>query len=204
MGVSDRDVPAPTEIPAAFQPVVHVAIGDTPSPENDMPINPPESALPPPSAPSPAAVAEEKPKAKRGRKAKEETPAASPDPAVTCSDEKAQAAADAGVKACEPTAKPNEGGSTFGTLYVDCIPIGRAAKTLASYIEKAQEGVAKESGVADYRLVDYGKGAPLLVKYVLEQIDGSTDLMLDTRSPEGAVLLEPLIARAAFVVRGLR
>lgn len=97
------------------------------------------------------------------------------------------------------------------TLYVDCLPIGRPAKCASRLIAKAQErmlvdGPRDVAGqpVPDYRLVDYGKGAPAFVSFVLDQIDGSFDLTLDTRSPEGAVLLEPLMAKAAFVVRGLR
>jgi len=48
------------------------------------------------------------------------------------------------------------------------------------------------------------EGAPFFIAFVDEQVDGTFDLALDTRTPEGAVLLETLMAKAAFVVRGLR
>ena len=97
------------------------------------------------------------------------------------------------------------------TLYVDCLPIGRPVKTLAPIIEKAQQRIFDQgprdragNAVSDYRLIGFGEGVPPFIAYVCEQIDGSQDLVLDTRTPEGAVLLESLMARAAFVVRGLR
>lgn len=90
------------------------------------------------------------------------------------------------------------------TLYVDCVPIGKAARFASKLIAEAQERLAKENGVADYRLVDYGKGTPYFVAHVMAQVDGSTDLVLDSRTPEGAVLLEPLSAKASVIVRGFR
>jgi hypothetical protein len=90
------------------------------------------------------------------------------------------------------------------TLYVDCIPCGRTARSAHFLIEKAQERILKDHGVPDYRLLDFGKGVPFFVAAVDEQVDGTFDLMLDTRTPEGAVLLETLAAKASLVVRGLR
>lgn len=72
MGMSDRDVPAPTEVPAALM--------------QPLGINPPEKNLPPappvgvaPVVTAPAAAPDDKPKAKRGRKPKEETAPAHPE-----------------------------------------------------------------------------------------------------------------------------
>lgn len=97
------------------------------------------------------------------------------------------------------------------TLYVDCLPMNQSVTAAASLIAKAQErmlidGPRDAAGhpVPDYRLIDYGKGAPAFVSFFLDQVDGTFDLALDTRSPEGAVLLEPLTAKAGFVVRGFR
>lgn len=239
MGCSDKDVPAPTEIPAVF-------LSEPPS--ATVAINPPESALPPPAMTQAASAEEPKEKRKRRTKAemaadaaakdplgadahahtgsatplepadqaladdasKDSTPG-TPDPAL---DAKAQSVADAAVAKCETpiVVRP---GTVIGqhvdtketqgfTLYVDCIPIGKPAKAAARLIEKAQDRIHKELGVADYRLIDFGKGVPPFIAFVDEQVDGTFDLALDTRTPEGAVLLETLMAKAAFVVRGLR
>lgn len=94
------------------------------------------------------------------------------------------------------------------TLYADCLPIGRPAKSAALLIAKAQERYAVDAPedlrANDYRFAEYGKGTPYFVKYVVDQVDGSFDIALDTRTPEGALLLEPLTAKAALVVRGIR
>lgn len=217
MGCAPEDVPAPTEIPKAFleQTVKSDGIVTTIITPPGA-INPPESALPPP-APQAAPVEEEKPR--RTRRTKAEMAAARAAEAATVdgpaavtsapinepttivaefdvSDVKKQLedAVDAAIDA------RREG----FTLYVDCIPIGRPAKSASGLIEKAQERMLKEHGVPDYRLIDYGKGVPFFIAFVDEQVDGSFDLVLDTRSPEGAVLLETLRAKASFVVQGLR
>lgn len=111
----------------------------------------------------------------------------------------------------EATTAPARTEPTGFTLYVDCIPIGRGAKVAAGLFANAQARMAVDGPrdaagqpVPDYRLVDYGKGAPAFVSFVLDQVDGTFDIALDTRSPEGALLLEPLMSRASFVVRGFR
>jgi hypothetical protein len=123
-------------------------------------------------------------------------------------DEKAQHAVDVTVAKCVPAAVTRAVDAPVVeegfTLYVDCIPIGKPAKAVARLIDKAQERIHKELGVADYRLVDFGKGVPPFIAFVDEQVDGTFDVVLDTRTPEGAILLETLSAKAAFVVRGLR
>lgn len=215
MGVSDRDVPVPTEIPKVF----------TEAPKNDTPINPPESALLPPTVtPAAETKAEDKPKRTRGRRAQPDpvgadvhahtTPA--PEPTTGRSfpsgtenvpAERIETPSQVSPKVIGDAPTTRDG----FTLYVDCIPVGRQVKTLASYIEKAQEKIFTEGprnrdgqAVGDYRLVGFGEGAPAFIGYVVEQLDGKTDLLLDTSTPEGSVLLAPLMARASFVVRGLR
>lgn len=225
-------LPAVTEIPKAL-----LGDGATAS-VPDHAINPPESKLPPPmlatSEPAhktPEEIAAEGPQTTTGRRRgrpRNTPPAAPADPkaadfhaAVTPPDvvasNGAEKASVSGVveamsKEIEDTVKTIAVAGRSGfTLYVDCMPIGRAAKTMASFIASAQERMlvdgprdAAGQPVPDYRLVDYGKGVPAFVSFVLDQLDGRTDLVLDTRSPEGAVLLEPLMARASFVVRGIR
>ncbi len=218
MGCANTDVPAPTEVPKWL------------TEEKPVAINPPEGDLPPPpivAAPPP----EEKPK--RTRKKKEDKDPTGADVALHAKlDDEGKKQLEAAVQATIDAARSapvasngaekmvvsgviGEGPATSKegfTLYVDSIPVvGRTAKTLATYIEKAQvkiftDGPKNREGqnVGDYRLVGYGEGTPAFVGYVLEQLDGQTDLMLDTNTPEGAVLLGPLMARASVVVRGLR
>lgn len=193
MGCADTDVPAPTEIPAAFL----------------APINPPESELAPPVHAVEEAAKTEKPK--RTRRTKEQIAA---DEAVLSTGvaavlepadvELAHDASKDDKPATVPLVVVEEEAPKGFTLYVDCIPIGKAAKAASGLIAAAQERIAKELGAADYRLIDFGKGVPAFIAFVDEQVDGSFDLALDTRTPEGAILLETLSAKASFVVRGFR
>ncbi len=217
MGCAPEDVPAPTEIPAAFL-------------QDPVRINPGESALPtPPLAAAPAPTEKRKRRTKAEIAADEAAARASNPPAtVTLKEtgpEIAKLTSEGFTTVEDIEAVIGKGDGTASrthldamgelhvppvdldhgfTLYVDCVPIGRPAKSAASLIEKAQERIAKEHGVPDYRLVDYGKGVPFFVAFVDEQVDGTFDLALDTRTPEGAVLLETLAAKASLVVRGFR
>jgi hypothetical protein len=229
--LSDRDVPAPTEIPKTF---LGPSVG----------VNPPEGTLPTP----PAAVAPpEEPKEKRKRRTKAEmaadeaaaeqrivekegggpglptrdpvgadahahashigkmdssSPERTPRPVTNPPRKEGE---DLSPQQCDGQAAADAGVAKCGfTLYVDCIPIGRPARQAAGLFAKAHEKFFEKEGVADYRLVDYGKGAPAFIAYVDEQVDGSFDLALDTRTPEGTLVLETLAAKASFVVRGLR
>ncbi len=195
MGCSAEDVPAPTEIPAFLLGPVQ--------------INPPENALP---APAPQTASEEV-KEKRKRRTKAEMAASKAPPTL---EELAAEGIDIPQAALPPIESPQalrDLSELVGkvqaevrgfTLYVDCVPIGRPAKAAAGLISKAQDRILKEHGVPDYRLIDFGKGVPFFVAFVDEQVDGTFDLALDTRTPEGAVLLETLAAKAACVVRGFR
>ncbi len=153
-----------------------------------VPINPPESALPPapvdgdPYAGAPVAAApqnspdEVKPKKGRPKKVQEET----------------QGALVAGVGAF--------------ALYVDCAPIrGRSVVPLAELVSKASE-IIKESpeceGAEDYRFIPFGKGPGVLSLAVSRLAESCDAVSLSTRTPEGAVCLAALEAKAAYVVRG--
>lgn len=194
-GVTATVIEAPKEEPAA--------------------INPPEQNLAPvPVEAKAEEVKEEKPKRKYTRRTEAKDPIGADAHAHT-----SDPVADAGIKAAlqaedvveSAGASKAEASGTiellpkgFG-LYVDCFPIGAPASMLAPFIAKANEDVEKVHGVPDYRLVDYGKGAPLFAASVLEQVlESGKDIILDTRTPEGAVVLEALTSKASFVVRGLR
>lgn len=217
MGVSDRDVPAPTEIPKAFT-----------EPSNDTPINPPESKLPPPSVSASADIEKKEANADKPKRTRGRTPKPQPDPvgadaaahtdvvasngadkaeasgAITPEKKELEAAVDA-LTSKGTREDAREDAREGFTLYVDCLPMGRAPTTFGRFIEKAQTKILETQGVGDYRLVEYGKGAALFIGFVVQEIDGfQGELFLDTRTPEGAVLLETVSGMAKNVVRGLR
>lgn len=98
-------------------------------------------------------------------------------------------------------------------LLVDCLPArGMGDVTLASdLIEQAHAHVRKgdgspESEVLDYRLVEYGKGAGFLsacVAALAADLPHDTIVVLETKSPEGMIALQPLMAAATTVIRGV-
>lgn len=204
MGCADTDVPPVTEVPKALeQPFTKPA---------ESAINPPEASLAPPPV---EAKAEEPPPKKRGRPKKDPV-AADAHAATEVVDSKPSAPSETTeVVASNGAEKAEANGTTEFvvdltfrrgfTLYVDCMPIGREAKVLSTFFEKANQAIEAVHQVPDYRLVDYGKGAPLFAASVLEQVvESGKDVILDTRTPEGAIVLEALASKAAFVVRGLR
>jgi hypothetical protein len=211
MGCAAEDVPAPTEVPKWMT-----------EKKPDDPINPPEAGLglaPLPEKKSAEDAKESKPK--RGRPAGSKNKP-KPDPLgadaaaatgldekkpeepkgadYTCSDQAAQDAADKAVEKCGGEVKAVREGFT---LYVDCMPIGVKVTQASRFIAEAQACILEEEKVDDYRLIDFGKGAPSLVAAFLTCFDGS-DLVLNSDTPEGRTLLEPLMGKASLVVRGLR
>ncbi len=92
------------------------------------------------------------------------------------------------------------------TLYVDCFPVGGRTTQAESLFTRVHARVLKDSGVEDYRMIDYGKGAGIFVAAMdelMEEHDGS-DIFLDTRTPEGSLCLSRLSTKATRVIRGLR
>lgn len=216
MGCADTDVPPATEIPACLTQETPAAAASS----SPVRINPPEGDLPPPPAmqAAPATSADEKPKTTRTRRT---TKKDTPDPkgadaamhtgidvAQSNGSDKAQASGvvESMQKELEDTIKATTVDTAAGfTLYVDCLPLGRAPRTFSTFIEKAQTKILETQGVGDYRLIDFGKGAPLFIGFVAQEIAGfQGELFLDTRTPEGAVLLETVSGMAANVVRGIR
>lgn len=225
MGCSDKDVPAPTEVPAALmQPFKG--------------INPPEANLTPAvQAPPVQASADiekkeaiaDKPKVKRTRKTEAKDPTGADAHAATSAVESTSSKTEA-TSVVESAGAPHV--ATSGTvearsrvdltkeeleatireltregftLYVDCMPIGAPAKLVSSFFAKANADIEEVHKVPDYRLVDYGRGSPLFAASVLEQVLAyGGDVIVDTRTPEGAIVLESLAAKASLVVRGLR
>jgi hypothetical protein len=94
------------------------------------------------------------------------------------------------------------------TLYIDCAPSGGAGIVSAENLLPAAKAlVTEETGAADYRFVEYGKGSGALAMafgaMLAEEIEaGLRGLVLTSRTPEGAIVLPVCMAAAARVVRG--
>jgi hypothetical protein len=165
------------EIPPAFQ--TPPALG----------INPPESKLPPAPAVGVVAVAAPAPApaeatAKRGPGRPRKSP---------------------GSEAETPPESPSTQGKPIGTLYLDCYPVGSVATQAEALFLVTQANITKSHNVPDYRLIDF-KGAGIFAATLGEVVDRHAwgDVVLDTRTPEGAIAKSVLVFRAERVVQGLR
>lgn len=99
----------------------------------------------------------------------------------------------------------------ISTLYINCAPSSKKARPFSSFLALVSDELYKRSGVADYRYIEFGKGAGLLCEcadFVVRQADDAGtdfgDLEVDTATPEGSVLLYTLMGLADEHVRGYR
>jgi hypothetical protein len=179
---------------AAPEPTAAPTFAPPPAPQ-PLPINPPESALPPAPPIGTSAAAPATPPARRGRppKAAAAAPAAPPVDAPTCAPSPSQAPPDA------PT------GKRIGTVFLDSYPVGAAFTTAEELYAKAGELIRAKHGVTDYRLIDF-KGSGVFASTLGEVLDGELipNLVVDTRTPEGAIAKSVCAARASRVVQGCR
>ena len=91
----------------------------------------------------------------------------------------------------------------IGVLYLNCGPVGVPVVDAGVFIRLAKEALAS-AGIADWRFIDFGKGAGMFALSVAEAVDKAVytpTVRLDTASPEGSIVLVELMARAALVVR---
>lgn len=92
------------------------------------------------------------------------------------------------------------------TLYVNCAPVSGGATPSAEVVRMANLKISEAHGVPDWRFVQYVGAAELnqTVAALLEDgpLSGIDALVIDTRTPEGAVLLDTLTMFADEVVRG--
>jgi len=86
-------------------------------------------------------------------------------------------------------------------LFVDCEPgqtFEYEVTHMAVVVKLANERIASsvDGGPPDYRYVEYGKGPACLVDAALEIVKEKRydAIVLDTRTPEGQILLNPLLA----------
>jgi hypothetical protein len=102
-------------------------------------------------------------------------------------------------------------------LFVDCVPTkqvgGRLKVTSAAALAEAARPIVQENskskdcpeGLADYRFASFGQGPGMLVAAVRSMYSGDIDeVYVDTRTPEGAILLGLLSAHAREIVQAIR
>lgn len=91
------------------------------------------------------------------------------------------------------------------TILVDCLAVrGMVAQDLGPYVAAACLEVAGAAEVADYRLIDYGKGAGLLAAVIRAAPPAPGIYSISSRGPAAGVALEVLEALADVVIRGVR
>lgn len=206
--------PGITDAPAGYIPLPFL-IAPAAVPEVFAAINPPEGKLYVPAATTEESTSPvEKPKRVRRTKAQIEA-------------DEAAAVAQTNTELCDPPSPAMQ--HTFITyageelkeviaaqeadvlkrtgfaLFVNCIPDGDYTDASAIFA-KAKEHVSHELQVADYRFAAYGKGQGAFVvaaNHYLKELAPEA-LVLDTTTPEGALVCADFVARATFVVRGIR
>ena len=91
------------------------------------------------------------------------------------------------------------------TLYLDCGPVGVPVIDGAQLVVLAKKRVTAEAGLADYRFAQFGHGPGMLAVALVAELDALEGVLpavrLDTTTPEGAIALVELSARAELVVR---
>lgn len=103
-------------------------------------------------------------------------------------------------------------GKLITLLLVDCFPT-RGMNDLiyaSDLIAQAHNHIKAQYNVLDYRAggapeIEYGKGAGMLaacVEGLIQDLPSGCVVVLDTRSPEGQIALQPLTAASVAVVRG--
>jgi hypothetical protein len=91
-------------------------------------------------------------------------------------------------------------------LFVDCVPQGLEVENLANVIAIASGLICKAQKVGDYRYIEFGKGTAMLVESMVHIVktNPGRNYMLDSGTPEGHALLNPISALSAIIVRGVR
>lgn len=150
----------------------------TPSPaapvQVPLPVNPPEYQ-PPPTAP---ALDAPKPPTKAQQKAQ--------------------------AKAAATPLTQDDPPRVFG-LCINCLPVGVTYTLAETYFARAKVLIESEMQLSDYRFADFGKGPGILVQAVTKLLDDEFPeypIVLDTRTPEGAICATLFRSRATKIVLG--
>jgi hypothetical protein len=183
--------PSPTEergAPSTEPPSTACEVTEAKPLPEPLPINPPETALPPPPVEA-SGDGDDTDKPKRGTGRTKTTKSAPKDRAGT-----------------DTPPAPASAKTPIGTLYLDCYPLAENVIHAETLFRAAQERIEKDHGVPDYRLIDF-KGAGIFASTLGALVDATTpgsDVVLDTRTPEGALAKSALVFRASRVVQGIR
>lgn len=111
------------------------------------------------------------------------------------------------ARAAEVTIEePVSDGYAIDYLFIDCYPISAPSQPqlFAEFAAPILAKVAKETGVPDWRLVDYGKGAGHIARAFATASDYPSAIMINSTDPTARVALEVLVPKARFVVTGVR
>lgn len=116
-------------------------------------------------------------------------------------------AAEAKVVAAQETPQMKIQETKF-TLYVNSYPLRVETLSQSTLVAEANKMIKDTIGVDDYRLCDYGKGPAVLTNWARELLAAKAfgevkAITIDTRTPEGSVLLTTLEGLAGLVVRGV-
>lgn len=92
-------------------------------------------------------------------------------------------------------------------LFVDCLPLGSACTPAEAIFAKVHEHIMETKQIADYRYVEFGKGAAMWVEALREFVKQGLvmgPIHLITGTPEATLAMSVLMPAAAFVVRGCK
>ena len=170
---SNPPAPAPGGLMSQLRPAVAVAAPAVAA------INPPEQHLPP----APPTNIEPEEHKKRARKSSKTDLAPKPEDPI-------------------PNRGPEAPAKNIGVLYVDCGPSGLPIVDATQIFQSARNRLA-QGGIADWRYVDYGKGAGMFAEAVAAALDAGTwdGLRIDTGTDEVRVSFVEFQTRAGLVVR---
>lgn len=197
-----------TTIPSALSQIAaRLGAPATAAPAAPSPVNPPEAAHPVPTPVEVKAIAQEaKDEAKEAAeafKAAAEPPKAKKEPKPKA-EKKLTAPAPAGFVSGQT--------KCISMLFIDCIPsspYSSAAEFIAAAKADIRDVTKTEQmpdGAADFRFIEYGKGAGYLTALVEEKVkaQGLVDkLVVDSDTPEGKAVLSVLQGLAHEIVRGV-
>ncbi len=87
------------------------------------------------------------------------------------------------------------------TLYLDCAPEGLPVCRAYNLYQRVNEEIQKTYGVSNFQLVKYEGPGLFLVGFLKLFDESPRDIVVDTRTKEGLLVVDALRARASVVVR---
>jgi len=90
------------------------------------------------------------------------------------------------------------------TVYVDCMPAGRAVATMDEVLASSYARIEAAYDVPHWSCVDYAKGGNDALGDFALSTSAPTEIYVDGRHPLASRFVEIMVRRGAFVVRGTR